>query len=858
MSTVLPPLSAGLAPGGCRPRCRSENSHLFFGTMSVAPSPADVESAPSLGSQTSTRRRLSLQNLEEHNRSLRNKPFETTTAVTPYDEEQEPAPPDVDKQDNDPEHGQPVPLDDLRSASDLTEQDGFKDDAYLRIGGVAYVIFGLATVAWCALVAVAPRLAGLSDPTFAALSIVVAFVLFAGSASRRVAWSSTYAHMLCSVLPLLTVMHAAFASFLVHASVAGGLSALRAVAMYVSLVAVFGQAMWSSRAPSLVAKLRGEVAELRTQGYHMRVLLARAAGGGDDDEEELSELEGDEREHAIVPPTLTELASSSVGLPEKSLPEALNGQRFDHALALKIATRLRRPAYSLAHFYDDVRKAFPELELYCVCTATAAAGDSDDEGAAGAAALGGMRPGTKSATTSGLSWDAEYRRTIGALFAVYWLMRIGIDGERGFSFGVDDEWKPREAPVLGASRNDADAAWASLSSTADDKAEAARRAELAKRLAFYQHQDWARLRTLLADSGMIEVDANGEVHVHAERTVAMLALTAFHDIMKVEALLPQVAAAHAPFHGYQEGDVIGDHDIALGYVLEHHPHVLPSFVSLDEANKRSIRFTQSKMSFNHGWLVQGEAPPAPLFAKFKQVMLSEHVAPQDVAFYFVHWLTDLAGAEPSPLGGGEKFVLKFPHAVLDSFIRSFAVLNELAVKSETQVMEEYLVRTWQELPGSGPLPRGEDSIARLRLFLQAQTPDKQQAVMQALDDLSGPDKAILTDELARTGIENQVFSRGPSWKQAFGPAFLVYYSPAFVRSLAPVDAYSALQILAEVYRRARALWPLRPTTGNAHAVTLRIDQLKELKLSSILKVRASPIGPAGLIHLLSFVRPCSG
>ena len=37
----------------------------------------------------------------------------------------------------------------------------------------------------------------------------------------------------------------------------------------------------------------------------------------------------------------------------------------------------------------------------------------------------------------------------------------------------------------------------------------------------------------------------------------------------------------------------------------------------------------------------------------------------DVAFYFVHWLTDLAGAEPSPLGGAEKLVLKFPHAVLE-------------------------------------------------------------------------------------------------------------------------------------------------------------------------------------------------
>ena len=61
--------------------------------------------------------------------------------------------------------------------------------------------------------------------------------------------------------------------------------------------------------------------------------------------------------------------------------------------------------------------------------------------------------------------------------------------------------------------------------------------------------------------------------------------------------------------------------------------------------------------------MQGEAPPAPLFGTFKEVMLSEHVAPSDVAFYFVHWLTDLAGAEPSPLGGAEKFVLKFPHAV---------------------------------------------------------------------------------------------------------------------------------------------------------------------------------------------------
>ena len=163
--------------------------------------------------------------------------------------------------------------------------------------------------------------------------------------------------------------------------------------------------------------------------------------------------------------------------------------------------------------------------------------------------------------------------------------------------------------------------------------------------------------------------------------------------MKVQALLPVVTAEHAPYENFKAGDVINDHDIALAYVLDHCPEVLPSCAAQSADDQRTIRFTQSKMGFNHGWLVQGEAPPSPLFAKFKEVMMSESVQPTDVAFYFVHWLTDLAGAEPSPLGGAEKFVLKFPHAVLDSFIRSFAVLNELAVKNEMQVMEEYLVRT---------------------------------------------------------------------------------------------------------------------------------------------------------------------
>ena len=35
-----------------------------------------------------------------------------------------------------------------------------------------------------------------------------------------------------------------------------------------------------------------------------------------------------------------------------------------------------------------------------------------------------------------------------AMFAVYWLSRIGIDGEAGIARGVDDRWRPKPPPVL--------------------------------------------------------------------------------------------------------------------------------------------------------------------------------------------------------------------------------------------------------------------------------------------------------------------------------------------------------------------------------------------------------------------------
>lgn len=129
---------------------------------------------------------------------------------------------------------------------------------------------------------------------------------------------------------------------------------------------------------------------------------------------------------------------------------------------------------------------------------------------------------------------------------------------------------------------------------------------------FYEKQEWLQLQDLLVDAGMLKRNADGDQHdvlnveVDVERTLALLALTAFHDVMKVEALLPRVLDEHHDFCGFKAGDVINDHDLALGYVLEHFSETLPSFCALPLAQQKSVRFTQSKMSFNHGWLVQEE------------------------------------------------------------------------------------------------------------------------------------------------------------------------------------------------------------------------------------------------------------
>ena len=213
----------------------------------------------------------------------------------------------------------------------------------------------------------------------------------------------------------------------------------------------------------------------------------------------------DPREYLLEPPLPSVINDDILGEPSKVFPSALDGMRYDHVAAHRAAKHIRDPKYSLQQFYVDVRQGFPELSLYVAQRSEALAGHTT--------------------TTSGVSAADEYRRTLGALFAVYWLARVGIDGPEGFCFGVDEKWRPRQVP------ND---------EGLDELDEPNKR-----RLALYRSQKWELLQQLLIDAGTLtrhpgRLGNDGTVTVNVERMLALLACTAIHDIMKVDVLLPKV------------------------------------------------------------------------------------------------------------------------------------------------------------------------------------------------------------------------------------------------------------------------------------------------------------------------------
>jgi hypothetical protein len=482
--------------------------------------------------------------------------------------------------------------------------------------------------------------------------------------------------------------------------------------------------------------------------------------------------------------------------PNTMLHVAMEMDGTNWAKVNTMASRITDPKYTLKNFCQDLQ-AFPELHLYLLDKA-----NSDNN----------------VLSSSGRTIGDEYQRTVGAFFAIYWLMRIDIDGKDGFSFGVDQEWKVVKRTGIDAS---------SLYPKEN-------------RIKFRDQGSWDRFQRLLLDAKLFTRDRWGRLKVNEKRVVALLALTAVHDIMKMDCILPQLQGEHAPFHGYAAGDTIGDHDLALAYIMEYFPSLLPSFKGLGKDEQAAVHFTQCNLHFNHGWFVQAEAPPGAIFTHFRNVLIRDckgSIGPHDVALYFVHWLTDLAGAEPTPLGGCEKFVIKFPLPVLNSFLRSFEFIEKIATSTETEVMEEYLKVRWLEcIPSQGPLPSGDSAIAKMRLLCMAQMNANQ--ILKGFDELSEEDMTVLNLEMSRTGCLGQSYSDKlcpmQVREQSEGPAFLVYYGPALLQNLGSDSPARRLSLLAEIYRCARALWPAS-VSKTATTVIIRIDTIKALSLNEMLK-----------------------
>ena len=74
--------------------------------------------------------------------------------------------------------------------------------------------------------------------------------------------------------------------------------------------------------------------------------------------------------------------------------------------------------------------------------------------------------------------------------------------------------------------------------------------------------------------------------------------------MKDRSLCPTVQGTS--YGGVEPGAVITDHDLALAYVLDHHPEMLPSFRVLTTEQRRVVRFIQRAPSARNQ---KGEAVP---------------------------------------------------------------------------------------------------------------------------------------------------------------------------------------------------------------------------------------------------------
>lgn len=180
------------------------------------------------------------------------------------------------------------------------------------------------------------------------------------------------------------------------------------------------------------------------------------------------------RKRVPVSASMSRLVSMDVASPKsskKSAPNAklrrvLASKRTEWHTIRKMASKMLDKNYTLSQFMQDLA-AFPELSLY-------------------------LRDGVME-TGSGRTTDDEYQRTVCAFFAIYWLMRLDIDGRQGFCFGTDECWNSLKENMV----KDGQVAMQSGSAPTELQK---RLYQPERRLAFLNNAQWSFFRRLMVDA----------------------------------------------------------------------------------------------------------------------------------------------------------------------------------------------------------------------------------------------------------------------------------------------------------------------------------------------------------------------
>lgn len=327
------------------------------------------------------------------------------------------------------------------------------------------------------------------------------------------------------------------------------------------------------------------------------------------------------------------------------------------------------------------------------------------------------------AATNLSSSEIEYRRTLGAMLSVFWIV----------SDKYDDFTKAQD-PGKKLSRD-----------------------------------SWERIRNW----------ATKTVCLNSPKAVdAMLSLMAIHDLGKINDFRNEFAREFK------------DHDASLNHIVETKPGVLPTLCRLNEHHQHIVRTTLT-IDFNLGQLLQAENIPQSLLS-IKTLVAGKGDA--TLAFYLFHIFVDMAGIKGADSLDGSLFMTEVMYL---NYELGLQILSELSSKSPCEVYDSYL----RERALSQGLPfdsvnAEERAVVRLACLARVFDPAGGSEVLAAWTQLDVETRDVLRDHLNRTGIDDQHF-----------PAFLLYYSPAFMESCRrnkQVGLIQGMTFMSKIFLAAQA------------------------------------------------------